>query len=97
MLLTENSEEVKTILNMTHILLKLYRLLITSIILFIFFFETSKDVFTLSCWDLLDKKWCRVCDEVIKMQKSFLGVRINKYDACSELDYKKYDKLYNGT
>lgn len=61
------------------------------------FFQSSKCVFESSFWDLLDKKWCKICDEVFEKHESFLGLRINKYDACSELDYEKYYKLYNGT
>lgn len=61
------------------------------------FFIVSKFNFSGTIWDSLDKIWCRICDEVIKKQESFLGIRINKYDACSELDYEKYNKLYYGT
>ncbi len=64
---------------------------------FIFaFFHTSTVALNRTIWGSLDKIWCRICDEVIEKHESFLGLRMNKYDACSELDYKKYDKLYNG-
>ena len=64
---------------------------------FIYAFNISSVVFTSTIWDSLDKKWTRICDEVMVKYESFLGIRMNKYDACSELDYEKYDKLYNGT
>lgn len=60
------------------------------------FFLISKLNFDRTIWGSLDKIWCVICDEVIKKQETFLGMGINKYDACSELDYEKYDKLYNG-
>lgn len=63
----------------------------------IYAFNISTVVFTSTSWDSLDKKWTRICDEVIVKQETFLGIRMNKYVACSKLDYEKYDKLYNGT